>query len=69
MSFSTPFRWVKELSFKEVESIQTTCEKAMKFWGYNIANNEEEYKNLNPLNAFTLDSDKRADYQPKGNTR
>ena len=40
----------------------------MKFWGYNIANNEEEYKNLNPLNAFTLDSDKQADYQPKDNT-
>ena len=47
----------------------TLCKNAMKFWGYNIANNEEEYKNLNPLNAFTLDSDKRADYQTKGNTR
>ena len=50
---------MKELSFKEVESIQTTCANAMELWGYNSANNEDEYNNLKPLKVFALDTDKR----------
>ena len=57
--FRTPFRWMKQLPFEEVESIQNKCAKAMDFWGYNSANNRDEYNNLKPLNFFTLDSDKR----------
>ena len=48
---------MKQLPFKEVESIQNTCANAMKFWGYNVANNEEEYKNLKPLKHFTFVGD------------
>ena len=57
--FSAPFRWMKQLPFEEVDSIQTTCANAMELWGYNIANNEDEYNILKPLKVFTLDSDKR----------
>ena len=50
---------MKQLPFEEVESIQTTCANAMELWGYNSANNEDEYNSLKPLKVFTLDSDKR----------
>ena len=45
---------MKQLPFEEVESIQNSCSKAMKLWGYNLANNETEYKNLNPVKIFEL---------------
>ena len=48
---------MKELPFKEVESIQSICATAMDLWGYNRANNEEEYKDLKPLKIFELHSD------------
>merc|ERR1712080_627061 len=52
----TPFLWMKQLPFEEVESIQNKCFNAMQLWGYNLANNETEYKNLNPVKMFDLDN-------------
>ena len=49
----TPFRWIKELSFKDIAKIQKSCEKAMKVWGYKIIENSSELlSNFNPLLNF-----------------
>ena len=50
----TPFRWKQCLSFQEVVEIQKSCTRALKLWGYNVANKGAEYKSLNPLRNFTL---------------
>ena len=50
----TPFRWMQKLPFHEVQDIQKSCSNALKLWGYNIVNNEEEYKTLKPLRVFSL---------------
>ena len=47
---------MQKLLFPEVKVIQNACSGAMDLWGYNVANDEEEYKNLKPLRVFTLDS-------------
>ena len=55
--FRTPFRWMQKLPFQEVQHIQNSCSNALNLWGYNIANNEEEYKILKPLRVFKLNND------------
>ena len=54
--FRAPFRWMKQMPFSEVESIQKTCSNAMELWGYNVAHYEDEYKTLKPLKILTLNS-------------
>ena len=54
--FRTPFRWMKQLPFNEVDSIQNTCSNALRLWGYNVAEDDEEYKHLKPLQIFTFDN-------------
>lgn len=49
-SKSTPFRWMNELTIKEIDSIQTSCSKAMSFWGYKSMELESYGdRNFNPL--------------------
>ena len=49
----TPFRWIKNVSFEDVQVIQKICEKAMKVWGYKIIENSSELlSNFNPLLNF-----------------
>lgn len=49
-SKSTPFRWMDEVSFQEIDSIQTSCKKAMQFWGYKRMEMESHGdREFNPL--------------------
>ena len=48
---------MQKLQFQEVQDIQKSCSNALNLWGYNIANNEKEYKILKPLKVFKLNND------------
>lgn len=36
-SKSAPFHWINDFSFHEIDRIQGSCEKAMRLWGYRMA--------------------------------
>ena len=48
----TPFHWIKDLSFEDVENIQKSCGKAMELWGYKKIDNSSNLSNFNPLLPF-----------------
>jgi hypothetical protein len=53
-SKNAPYHWRQDLSFSEVENIQTHCQLAMKLWGYKPANSQDDLDNLQPLLNYTL---------------
>lgn len=49
-SKSTPFHWIKELHFDEVEKIQENCKEAMRVWGYKMVHDINELQhNFSPV--------------------
>lgn len=53
-SKNAPYHWRNELSFQEVQHIQNKCKKAMKLWGYKMANTPQELQDLQPLLQYEL---------------
>lgn len=53
-SKKTPFQWMREMSFDNIQMIQATCNKAMNMWGYQLINDEIELRSrdFNPLLEF-----------------
>lgn len=41
-SKTTPFHWMRELSFDEIQRIQSQCTDAMSLWGYKAADDKDE---------------------------
>lgn len=58
-SKTAPFHWMRDLSFVEIERIQSQCTEAMALWGYKKANDEDALlKNIfNPLLSFPFDKE------------
>lgn len=53
-SKSAPFHWRNDLSFVEVDDIQSSCKKALQLWGYKKAMNQTHQKTFYPLSNYTL---------------
>lgn len=53
----TPFRWMQNLTYEEIDEIQTGCSRSMELWGYKKM--EEKHLNdvaeFNPLLEWTLE--------------
>lgn len=56
-SKTAPFHWQRDLSFAEIQHIQSNCGEAMALWGYKTADDQEELmKNaFNPMLRFPFD--------------
>lgn len=55
-SSSTPFRWMHNLTYTEIDDIQVSCSEAMKLWGYNQMNERDvnSVSEFNPLLQWTF---------------
>lgn len=50
---STPFHWIHDLEYDEIDAIQGSCTEAMRFWGYQTADKTTILdKSFNPLLSF-----------------
>lgn len=55
-SSSTPFRWMYNLTYKEIDEIQSNCSNAMELWGYKKMEEEDVncVEEFNPLLELML---------------
>ncbi|CAG9804669.1 unnamed protein product [Chironomus riparius] len=51
-SNSIPFKWIKKLTFDEIQKIQESCSEAMKLWGYRKLSKDNDVDNFNPIINF-----------------
>ena len=51
-SKSIPFKWMKNLTFDEINNAQESCEKAMQLWGYKKMSKFDDTESFNPLLPF-----------------
>lgn len=48
-SKAAPVHWQKDLAWEEVQRIQGVCEKALRLWGYELAEGEEHLRSFRPV--------------------
>ncbi|GAB0099002.1 uncharacterized protein DMENIID0001_148200 [Sergentomyia squamirostris] len=52
---STPYHWITDLSYEEIDAIQSVCTDAMALWGYQMATNVSILSgNFDPVLPFSL---------------
>lgn len=47
-----PYKWLKKLTFGEINKIQKNCEKAMQLWGYRKILKSDNPDSFNPFSNF-----------------
>ncbi|XP_060524000.1 carbohydrate sulfotransferase 5-like [Cylas formicarius] len=52
-SKNVPFHWKNDLNYTEIQSIEATCEEAMKLWGY-VKTKGPKLRDFNPLTSYTI---------------
>ncbi|KAF2367153.1 Sulfotransferase domain [Trinorchestia longiramus] len=53
-SKTAPVHWIKDLSYLEIDAIQSKCHRAMELFGYRLAHSAENLQLLDPLKNFTF---------------
>lgn len=53
-SKSAPFHWMRDLTYEEIDNIQSSCTKAMELWRYKKMEDQQSYEDklFNPLLSF-----------------
>lgn len=55
-SKSAPFHWINDLSYFEIERIQGSCQRAMRLWGYRMAERATfRRRSFDPLANYTME--------------
>ncbi|XP_042879002.1 carbohydrate sulfotransferase 5-like, partial [Penaeus japonicus] len=53
-SRAAPVHWQKDLSWEEVRRIQGVCDKALRLWGYELAEDEAHLRSFMPVGRLEL---------------
>ena len=53
-SATVPYHWRKDLTFPEIQAVQSECSDAMQLWGYQEYQNQADVDMVWPVNKFTF---------------
>lgn len=49
-----PVHWRQDLSWEDVDRIQSVCGEALRLWGYELAKDEAHLRSFNPVGEFKI---------------